>query len=281
MKKLIPTTSRVKLRVVYSYFASFLDGTYFRLTSPKNGSKREGKKLASQLSLSQPIRKTSYSANKIHNLKVASKRIHNIIINPGEVFSFWHMIGIPSSQRDFKVGRTIIGTELNASVGGGLCQLAGIIYHLSLLAGWEVLERHAHSLDLYNDKNRFTPLGADASVAYGYKDLRVRNTCGIATAIRLEIKDNELTASFCANHEIPTCQLEFVERRKEGFIYVKTVRFHPPAWKENMGVSTYKTYEVEETPEVFSPEIPEKSPLSQSIEQEALNEWLQSEIVPR
>lgn len=281
MKKLIPTSSRVKLRVCYAYVASALDGTYFRFTSPRNGSKREGKKLKPQISITQPIRKTSYSANKVHNLKVASKRIQNIVINPGEIFSFWHMVGVPNSQRDFRVGRTIIGTELNTSIGGGLCQLAGIIYHLGLLAGWEVLERHAHSLDLYNEKTRFTPLGADASVAYGYKDLRIRNTCGVATSIRLEITGTEIKASLCASREIPTCDLEFKERRKEGYIYVKTLRFHPPAWKEDMGVSTYKTYEVEELPEAFAPEIPEKSPLSIRIEQEALRDWTRSEILSR
>ncbi|HTP30232.1 MAG TPA: VanW family protein, partial [Anaeromyxobacteraceae bacterium] len=37
-------------------------------------------------------------------------------------------------------------------------------------------ERHSHSIDLYTDSTRFAPLGADATVAYGRKDLRFENT---------------------------------------------------------------------------------------------------------
>ncbi|MEM6799845.1 MAG: VanW family protein [Bacteroidota bacterium] len=281
MKKLIPSSSRVRFRVLYFYLVSLLDGSYFKFVSLRNGNKREGRTFPVQLSISQAIRKTSYSANKVHNLKVASKNIQHIVIQAGEIFSFWHLVGAPISQRDFRVGRTIIGSELNTSVGGGLCQLAGIIYYLGLRAGWEILERHAHSLDLYNEKNRFTPLGADASVVYGYKDLRMKNTSGIPISIRLEIHDEWLNASFCSPQTVSECEIEFVERRKQDTIFVKTMRFHPPAWKENLGVSRYKTYEVEDMPQVFKPEIPEKSPLSKEIEQQALNDWTRSEVVSR
>lgn len=31
--------------------------------------------------------------NKVINLKLASKRVHGIIIRPGEIFSYWKLIG--------------------------------------------------------------------------------------------------------------------------------------------------------------------------------------------
>jgi len=58
--------------------------------------------------------------------------------------------------------------------GGGLCQLSGIIYHAVLEAGLEILERHPHSLDIYTATTRYTPLGSDAAVVYGHKDLRFK-----------------------------------------------------------------------------------------------------------
>ncbi|MEL6252082.1 MAG: VanW family protein [Bacteroidota bacterium] len=282
MKKLIPISSRVRLRVIFFYLLCLFDGTYFRMVSARNVNKREGKSFSPQLSLTQPIRKTSYSGNKVHNLKIAASNFQYLLIQPGEILSFWHMVGAPVSQRNFRVGRTIIGEELNTSVGGGLCQLAGILYHLGLQAGWEILERHAHSLDLYNDKNRYTPLGADASVCYGYKDLRMRNTCGIPVILRIEISDEEISAHFCGKHKVPQCEIEFIEKRKENLIYVKTLRFHPPAWKENLGVSCYKTFESTDSMEdTAKPDIPEKSPLSKDIEQQALKDWARSEIFSR
>ena len=53
--------------------------------------------------------------------------------------------------------------------------MSGLIYYVSLMAGLEVLERHPHSRDIYDDQTRYAPLGADATVAYGFKDLRVLN----------------------------------------------------------------------------------------------------------
>ena len=78
--------------------------------------------------------------------------------------------------------------KLVFSAGGGLCQLSSLLYHLSLLAGLEILERHAHSVDIYQEEERFTPLGADATVSFPYRDLRIRNTfnCPIRFTIDLE-----------------------------------------------------------------------------------------------
>lgn len=90
-------------------------------------------------------------------------------------------VGLPNKKNGFKKGRNIIAGKLQEDYGGGLCQISGMIYHLSLLAGLEILERHNHSMDIYEESERFTPLGADATVVYGYKDLRIINnqTCPI------------------------------------------------------------------------------------------------------
>ncbi|MEL6866192.1 MAG: VanW family protein [Bacteroidota bacterium] len=131
--------------------------------------------LAHQVFLEQPIRPSALVENKIHNLHTGAQRIAEFHLQAGQIFSFWRAIGPATAQNGFKKGRNILSGQLSADYGGGLCQLSGMIYYLSLRYGLEIVERHAHSIDIYTDESRYTPLGTDAAVVYAYKDLRIRN----------------------------------------------------------------------------------------------------------
>jgi vancomycin resistance protein VanW len=137
--------------------------------------------------VAQPIPPTDHVPEKLHNLELARRRIGDLLIPPGGVFSFWHLVGPPGPKHGFRAGRSLLGGQLRVDYGGGLCQLSGAIYHLSLLAGLRVLERHPHSVDIYDDSTRHTPLGADATVAYGFKDLRVENTLPEPLCLQCEL----------------------------------------------------------------------------------------------
>ena len=129
-----------------------------------------------RLALSQPVFPSALHENKLHNIRLACDRIARLEIAPGAVFSFWAAVGRPGRRQGFREGRNLIEGRLQSAIGGGLCQVSGLIYHLGLLAGLEVLERYPHSLDIYTEATRYTPLGADATVVFGYKDLRLRNS---------------------------------------------------------------------------------------------------------
>ncbi|MCB0693693.1 MAG: VanW family protein [Lewinellaceae bacterium] len=68
----------------------------------------------------------------IHNLRLAGKRMEAFVIHPGEILSFWRMVGPPDLNHGFRSSRSIVGTGLSQTIGGGLCQLSGVIYYLSL-----------------------------------------------------------------------------------------------------------------------------------------------------
>ena len=89
----------------------------------------------------QPIRQSSYYENKLHNLRLGAQRINKVLIQAGQVFSYWHILGAPTAQNGFREGRNLINGKLQADFGGGLCQLSGILYLLALRTGLEVLER--------------------------------------------------------------------------------------------------------------------------------------------
>jgi vancomycin resistance protein VanW len=122
--------------------------------------------LPAALQVEQAIRQSPLWEGKLANLQLGAAMLDGVKIAPGEVFSFWHWIGQPSTARGFAIGRAILADEATGDPGGGLCQLSGIIYELGLRGGLTVAERHAHSRDLYaSEEERFTPLGLDRSAA--------------------------------------------------------------------------------------------------------------------
>lgn len=181
------------------------------------------------ISFPHQLRKTQVFKNKAglvakrHNLKLAAAHIANIQINTGEIFSFWQVVGQASIKNGFKTGRTIINGQLSTSVGGGLCQLSGLIYFISLEAQLEIIERHAHSLDLYDETTRYTPLGSDATVAYGYKDLRIRNNFDFPIQFLFEIKEAEISIVLVSEQQIFKKKVAFKNKvREDGLIEVCT-----------------------------------------------------------
>lgn len=73
----------------------------------------------------------------------------------------------------------------------------------------EILERHHHSLDIYKEQDRYTPLGADATVVYGYKDLRFRNPYAFPIRFDFRISNSTLIGNVYSTEKILTQSLQF------------------------------------------------------------------------
>ncbi len=162
-----------------------------------------------QFSVDQVIKRTSLFENKVHNIQLAAQQVAEITILSGEVFSFWETVGNPSEANGYKTGRNIVNGVLKEAIGGGLCQLSGIIYHTSLLAGLTIVERYNHTVDIYKEEDRFTPLGADATVVYGYKDLRVKNQLAVPIRFTFSFQPEQITCGIQSERSIQPKQLRF------------------------------------------------------------------------
>ncbi|HYL98416.1 MAG TPA: VanW family protein [Blastocatellia bacterium] len=110
---------------------------------------------------------------KIQNLRTALRSINGIEVPAGEVFSFWRQVGRPIRRRGFVKGRELRQGCLIATTGGGLCQLSNAIYECALAAGFEIVERHAHSRIVPGSR---AEQGLDATVFWNYVDLRFRSS---------------------------------------------------------------------------------------------------------
>ena len=184
-----------------------------------------------QFELKQPIKIAAYFENKCHNIRLTTNKINGIIIKEGQLFSFWKIVGNPSLKNGFKIGRSLKNGKLFPEVGGGICQSACILYHSALSCGLEIVERYNHSMDIYTEEERFTPLGADSTVVYGNKDLRFRNPYPFDLILGIEIYENELICRIYSRNDIPLRALKFERNYLENRVEVTTLENEKPIVK--------------------------------------------------
>jgi len=202
---------------------------------------REGRAFEARLDESQLVLRSALWENKLRNLELAASCIENVSVRPGELFSFWHLVGNPAERRGFVLGRSLQNGAVHPTVGGGLCQLSGLLYGLALRGGLEIVERHPHSVDLYGAGPRPAPLGVDATVVFGRKDFRFRNPLPFPVSIRFRLSDTRVTASLCAPAPLPVCVVTHRAQPVPDGIEVVTERIRQGlALPERIACSTYR-----------------------------------------
>lgn len=175
----------------------------------------------SVISISQEIKPSETFENKIFNLSLASKKISEYCIMPNEIFSFWKIIGNPNYE--FKKGRTLLNGQIKEEVGGGICQVSGIVYTVSLIAGLQILERFNHSVDIYTEETRFAPLGFDATVVFGYKDLRIKNNFSFPIKFEIEVYENQIKVDLLSTQKIKEIKLSFESKSYDDYTIIKVL----------------------------------------------------------
>ena len=114
------------------------------------------------------------SAGRNNNIKIASDRLHGVLIPPGEVFSINKTLGEISAETGYseayiiEKGRTVLGT------GGGVCQVSTTLFRAALNAGLEIVERTPHAYRVYYYEQG-SPVGLDATVFNPTVDLKFKN----------------------------------------------------------------------------------------------------------
>ena len=141
-----------------------------------------------------------------YNVALAAKSINGKVIKPSNVFFQNSSIGPYISKRGFKKGASYIGDNIVMTEGGGVCKIATTLYNLVVLSNLEIIERHNHSMPI-----NYVPYGQDATVAYGVKDFRFKNTTKGNILIWSRLIGNRLYMAFYGienspivswNHEI-------------------------------------------------------------------------------
>ncbi|MBI5711121.1 MAG: VanW family protein [Candidatus Eisenbacteria bacterium] len=147
------------------------------------------------------------SPARTQNVRLAVQALDGVVLFPGEVLSFNRRVGPRSAERGYQPAPVILREARQVQVGGGVCQVASTVFVAALLAGLSADERHRHSSPV-----DYIPLGEDATIAWGAKDLRIRNDLEQKVRLRVDVLGSTLAARFDGEQEGPeSFDLETVE----------------------------------------------------------------------
>jgi vancomycin resistance protein VanW len=162
---------------------------------------------------------------KLRNLQLLAESLDGTVVAPGELWSLWRLAGMPSRAKGYGEAAAIINGELTTAVGGATCLASSVIFNAALLAGLDVVERTQHSVDTYGER-RYFDLGRDATIEYGYLDLRLANPHPVPVRLSVTVANHEVRARF----QSPTpaafrvAVTVDVDRSNPGMIHARTHR---------------------------------------------------------
>lgn len=110
------------------------------------------------------------SAGRINNIYVASAKLNGLTLANGATASLDAVFTPRTVQNGYKEGGTFIDGEVVQALGGGICQVSSTAYNALMNAGVTVTRRYTHSSPV-----SYLPLGMDATISAGSKDLQFRN----------------------------------------------------------------------------------------------------------
>ncbi|HTJ60948.1 MAG TPA: VanW family protein [Candidatus Saccharimonadales bacterium] len=116
---------------------------------------------------------TTYPADAARhaNITTGAMQFNDLVLAPGQSFSFWDLLGPVSVDRGYAFAGAIIEGKSDENViGGGLCQVSTTLFNAVARAGFEIVERHAHGY--YIDRY---PIGFDAAVFEPGVDFKWKN----------------------------------------------------------------------------------------------------------
>jgi vancomycin resistance protein YoaR len=127
--------------------------------------------------------------NRVSNITTACESISGMSLEIGEEFSFNKKTGARSKKNGYKYAPIIFKGEKSYGIGGGVCQVSSTIYMAAKNANLKITERHAHSEGV-----AYAPNGDDATVVFGEKDFRFKNTADDKIYIYTWIEDERVYA---------------------------------------------------------------------------------------
>lgn len=135
---------------------------------------------------------TFMSGNKprVTNIQLLASSLDNVLIGPGQTFSFNGTVGERTAEKGYKAAGAIVDGELVEQLGGGICQVNTTLFNAVLLSGLPITQRINHS----NYISHY-PLGRDATVSWGGPDFKFVNDLDTWVLISSSYSNSSVTIS--------------------------------------------------------------------------------------
>lgn len=154
--------------------------------------------------------------NTIYNIRLASEVINGILVKPQEIFSFNKYVGPAEKADGYKEGTIIANGVFINGYGGGICQVSSTLYNAVLLANLPIVERYNHSV--YGEATKYVPLGQDAAIFYGFKDLKFKNNSDHVIVIFSKVFRDTIQVSIFGGNE-NKAEVEIISKDKKVIDY--------------------------------------------------------------
>ncbi len=125
--------------------------------------------------------------NRTHNLRLGIATVNKTAIEPNQIFSLNEVVGERAPGRGYRAALIFRESDVRPETGGGMCQVSSTIYNAALLAGLEMTERFPHQRPV-----DYIPMGRDATVYWGSKDLKFKNSLAHTIMLMGGIEGNTL-----------------------------------------------------------------------------------------
>ena len=135
-------------------------------------------------------------SGRSHNVALAAKSTSDVLLMPGESFSYNKHTGSRTTSNGYKNAPVIVQGVVQEGVGGGVCQVSSTLYNAVLYAGLEIESVKNHSIP-----SSYVPKGRDATVSYGSIDFIFKNNLKYPVYIKNSVYGNTLTCTIYGSKE--------------------------------------------------------------------------------
>ena len=120
--------------------------------------------------------------NRNNNIKKAAASINEVILYPGDEFSFNGTVGQRTAEAGYLAAGAYANGQVISELGGGICQVSSTLYNAALLANLEITERYPHYFSV-----AYVPWGLDATVSWPNVDFKFVNNRTYPIKIMTEV----------------------------------------------------------------------------------------------
>lgn len=138
------------------------------------------------------------------NLKLAAQKISGKILSPGEEFSYNTTVGERSISAGYKEAKIYSNGEVVDGLGGGICQISSTLYNAVVFANLDVTQRYNHQFI-----TSYVSAGRDATVVYGAKDFKFKNSRSYPIKIIMNVKNGVASAEIYGLKEPTEYNIDF------------------------------------------------------------------------
>ncbi len=128
------------------------------------------------------------SANRVGNVSLAASRIDNVVLMPGQSFSYNDVVGQRTIEAGFREAGAYADGRVVQEVGGGICQVSSTLYYCALTANLQIDQRTNH----YFSVGYIEP-GMDATVSWGGPEFVFTNNRTFPIVIRARVENGAVT----------------------------------------------------------------------------------------